>query len=176
VSQARARDPGIVCGTRPTGAGNAITDLPGVRVGHTTLVEGSDIRTGVTAIVPDAFADAGGCPISAAAPSPSGTSWPRWTGAAPGPVAEGAVGAGTGTSALGFKAGIGTSSRLVDRGAAGPPVTIGVLVQANFGGTLTVLGVPVPPDPGSEPDHSQLAVHGGDHHRVPRARQARRAA
>ena len=72
-------------------------------------------------------------------------------GAAPGPVAEGGVGAGTGTGALGFKAGIGTSSRVVDRGADGPPVTIGVLVQANFGGTLTVLGVRVPPEaPGPE--------------------------
>jgi D-aminopeptidase len=68
-------------------------------------------------------------------------------GAAPGPVAEGAVGAGTGTSALGFKAGIGTSSRIVDCGAPARAVTIGALVQANFGGMLTVLGVPIPPEP-----------------------------
>jgi D-aminopeptidase len=39
----------------PPGPLNAITDVPGVRVGHTTLVEGSDIRTGVTAIVPDGW-------------------------------------------------------------------------------------------------------------------------
>lgn len=61
-----------------------------------------------------------------------------------GPVAEGCVGAGTGTTALGFKAGIGTSSRVVPIGAEGVTFTIGVLVQANFSGTLTVLGVPMP--------------------------------
>jgi D-aminopeptidase len=55
-----------------------------------------------------------------------------------GPVAEGCVGAGTGTVALGFKAGVGTASRtpaLADGDCA-----VGVLVQANFGGTLRVLG------------------------------------
>jgi len=62
--------------------------------------------------------------------------------AAGGPVAEGCVGAGTGTGALGFKAGIGTSSRIVNW--ASGPVRLGVLVQANFSGELTVLGVPVP--------------------------------
>ncbi|OCJ07892.1 aminopeptidase [Rhizobium sp. AC44/96] len=46
-----ARDFGIVCGTMPTGPRNAITDVPGVRVGHHTLRAG-DINTGVTAIVP----------------------------------------------------------------------------------------------------------------------------
>jgi D-aminopeptidase len=59
-------------------------------------------------------------------------------GAASGPVEEGAVGAGTGTVALGFKGGIGTASR---RTAAGH--TVGVLVQANFGGQLTIAGAPV---------------------------------
>ncbi len=72
-------------------------------------------------------------------------------GAAAGPVAEGAVGAGTGTGALGYKAGIGTSSRTVSCGAARQPVTVGALVQTNFGGTLTVLGVPVPPEPDTKP-------------------------
>lgn len=57
--------------------------------------------------------------------------------AAGGPVAEGAVGAGTGTVAFGLKGGIGTASRLVE-GA-----TLGVLVQANFGGQLRIDGVPV---------------------------------
>ncbi len=57
-----------------------------------------------------------------------------------GPVAEGCVGAGAGTSALGFKGGIGTSSRVVE----GTAFTVGALVQANFSGTLTVLGRPVP--------------------------------
>ena len=57
--------------------------------------------------------------------------------ASSGPVEEGSVGAGTGTIALGFKGGIGTSSRRVSG------YTIGVLVQTNFGGALTIAGVPV---------------------------------
>jgi D-aminopeptidase len=55
-----------------------------------------------------------------------------------GAVAEGAVGAGTGTVAFGFKGGIGTSSRIAPGG-----YTVGVLVQSNFGGVLTMDGVPV---------------------------------
>ncbi|MFL5582436.1 MAG: P1 family peptidase [Gemmatimonadaceae bacterium] len=62
-------------------------------------------------------------------------------GAAPGPVAEGAVGAGTGTVAFGWKGGIGTSSRVLPRSLGG--YTLGVLVQSNFGGVLQVLGAPV---------------------------------
>jgi D-aminopeptidase len=213
---ARARDLGVVIGGFGTGAGNAITDVPGVGVGHTTLVTGPDIRTGVTAIVPAQVMPAGAqCPAAVVV----GNGYGKFIGstqiaelgvietpvlltatlsvfraadalveymlrvpgyeavrslnpvagetndgylsdirarplryehvaaaldaAVPGTtVAEGAVGAGTGTGALGFKAGIGTSSRVV---AAGPgAVTIGALVQANFSGTLTVLGVPVP--------------------------------
>ncbi len=61
--------------------------------------------------------------------------------AASGPVAEGSVGAGTGTVAFGWKGGIGTSSRRVE--AADSSWTVGVLVQSNFGGDLQVLGVPV---------------------------------
>lgn len=58
-----------------------------------------------------------------------------------GAVAEGAVGAGTGTVAFGLKGGIGTSSRrLPERGGH---YTVGVLVQTNFGGLLTIAGVPV---------------------------------
>ncbi|MEU2611804.1 P1 family peptidase [Micromonospora sp. NPDC007271] len=60
------------------------------------------------------------------------------------PPAEGCVGAGTGTTALGYKAGIGTSSRTVQ--AAGRAVTVGALTQSNFGGVLTALGVPLPVD------------------------------
>ena len=62
-------------------------------------------------------------------------------GAAPGPVEEGSVGAGTGTVAFGWKGGIGTSSRLVPT----TPWTVGVLVQSNFGGAddLLIQGVPV---------------------------------
>ncbi len=218
MSRARARDLGIAVGVLPTGELNAITDVPGVRVGQTTLIEGSDIRTGVTAIVPDRLtgsqtlnaglatgngfgkivgttqvselgvietpvlltgtlstfrvADAlvsymlslpGNEDLSTVNPVVAETNdgflsdmrrrpvteehvLAALRGATAGPVAEGAVGAGTGTSALGFKAGIGTSSRVVDCGASGGPVTIGALVQANFGGTLTVLGVPVLPE------------------------------
>lgn len=58
-----------------------------------------------------------------------------------GPVAEGAVGAGAGTVAFGYKAGIGTSSRKLPASLGG--WTVGVLVQANYGGVLTVAGVPV---------------------------------
>jgi D-aminopeptidase len=58
-----------------------------------------------------------------------------------GPVEEGAVGAGRGTSAFGWKGGIGTSSRVVPASAGG--YTVGVLVQSNFGGVLTINGAPV---------------------------------
>jgi D-aminopeptidase len=223
--RARARDLGIVVGALPTGENNAITDVAGVRVGHTTVIEGSDIRTGVTAIVHDGLTGTRGLSAGLATGNGFGKivgttqvselgvietpvvltgtlctfraadalvsymlSLPgneeletvnpvvaetndgflsdmrrrpvteehvlaALRGASAGPVAEGAVGAGTGTGALGFKAGIGTSSRIVECGPAGQPVTIGVLVQANFGGTLTVLGVPVPPGPG-QADHA----------------------
>jgi D-aminopeptidase len=62
-------------------------------------------------------------------------------GASSGPVEEGSVGAGTGTRAFGWKGGIGTSSRLLPAQYGG--YTVGVLVQTNYGGRLTVLGVPV---------------------------------
>jgi len=58
-----------------------------------------------------------------------------------GPVTEGNVGAGTGTRALGFKGGIGTSSRKLPESRGG--YTVGVLVQSNFGGGLTINGAPV---------------------------------
>ncbi|HXU38722.1 MAG TPA: P1 family peptidase [Blastocatellia bacterium] len=62
-------------------------------------------------------------------------------GAKGGAVEEGAVGAGTGTVAFGFKGGIGTSSRKLPASLGG--YTVGVLVQTNFGGVLTIAGVPV---------------------------------
>jgi len=62
-------------------------------------------------------------------------------GAASGPVEEGAVGAGTGTVAFGWKGGIGTSSRKLPQKQGGH--TVGVLVQSNFGGDLTINGVRV---------------------------------
>ena len=219
----RARDLGIIPGSLPPGEHNAITDVAGVRVGHTTLIKGSDVRTGVTAIVHDRLtgaktlnaglavgngygkivgttqlgelgvietpvvltgtlctfraADAlvsymlslpGNEQLETVNPVVAETNdgflsdlrrrpvteehvLAALRGAAAGPVAEGAVGAGTGTGALGYKAGIGTSSRIVHCGAASGPVTIGALVQTNFSGTLTVLGVRVPPEPGTEP-------------------------
>jgi D-aminopeptidase len=58
--------------------------------------------------------------------------------ASDGPVAEGAVGAGTGTVCFGFKGGIGTASRVTREGH-----TVGVLVQTNFGGDLHILGLPI---------------------------------
>jgi len=57
------------------------------------------------------------------------------------PVEEGAVGAGTGTIAFGFKGGIGTASRRLPAAQGG--FTVGVLVQSNYGGDLMIAGVPV---------------------------------
>jgi D-aminopeptidase len=61
--------------------------------------------------------------------------------AAGGPVEEGAVGAGTGTVAFGWKGGIGTASRQLPQSLGG--YTVGVLVQTNFGGNLIIAGVPI---------------------------------
>jgi D-aminopeptidase len=58
-----------------------------------------------------------------------------------GPVAEGVVGAGTGTVAFGWKGGIGTSSRRLPESLGG--YTVGVLVQSNYGGVLSMDGLPV---------------------------------
>jgi len=58
-----------------------------------------------------------------------------------GPVEEGSAGAGTGTMALGWKGGIGTSSRVLPQSLGG--YTVGALVQTNFGGILTIAGAPV---------------------------------
>ncbi len=63
------------------------------------------------------------------------------TSAMDGAVEEGAVGAGAGTTAFGWKGGIGTSSRVLPAQAGG--YTVGVLVQSNFGGVLTINGAPV---------------------------------
>lgn len=73
-------------------------------------------------------------------------------GAYGGPVSEGAVGAGTGTCALGWKGGIGTASRSVATEAGRH--TLGVLVQTNYGGSLRIDGVPV----GEELGESSEAV------------------
>lgn len=61
--------------------------------------------------------------------------------ASSGPVEEGSVGAGTGTQAFGWKGGIGTSSRVLPESLGG--YTVGVLVQTNYGGIMTINGAPV---------------------------------
>lgn len=211
----RARDLGIVVGPLPTGRHNAITDVPGILVGHTTIDDGADLHTGVTAVVPSQLGP-GRWTLPAAVYTgngygkligstqvdelgvlespivltatlsvfraadallgylmdrrPAGLSFnplvgetndghlsdirrrpvteehvlSAIAGAAGGPPAQGCVGAGTGTTALGYKAGIGTSSRTVRTGDI--PATVGALVQSNFGGVLTALGVPLPAD------------------------------
>lgn len=73
------------------------------------------------------------------------------TSARGGPVAEGSVGAGTGTRAFEWKGGIGTSSRKLPASLGG--YTVGVLVQTNFGGVLQVMGAPV----GKELDKHKFA-------------------
>lgn len=87
-------------------------------------------------------------------------------GAKSGPVEEGSVGAGTGTVAFGFKGGIGTSSRRLPRSLGG--YTVGVLVQTNYGGILSIAGAPVGRElgryylkdelKGSSPDGSVIVV------------------
>ena len=56
----RARELGLELGPYPAGQDNAITDVAGIRVGQVSVIEGDSIRTGVTAIVPDAVDRAGG--------------------------------------------------------------------------------------------------------------------
>ena len=231
----RARDLGIPFEGQP-GPHDAITDVPGVEVGHATLVRGEPggdapvVRTGVTVVHPAGKDATLGLPAGRFALNGTGemtgttfldeigllfgpvaitntlsvgtvrdaiVEWTRdrfadpdvrsaralpvvgetWDGklndvyglhvtkadarraleeAAPGPVAEGSVGGGTGMTAYEFKAGIGTASRVV----ATPfgEYTLGVLVQANYGKRhqLRVAGLPVGRDM-AEP----LPPHGG---------------
>ena len=210
----RARDFGIEPGILTPGKWNAITDVEGVSVGHTTLIVGDSIRTGVTVVMPhqgnvfqqkvpaavyvgNGFGKAIGftqivelgnieTPIALTNTLNSwivGNALADYTLSQPdnenvrsvnvvvgetndgwlndirgrhvqsthvleaiknaktGSVAEGNVGAGTGTRALGFKGGIGTSSRVLPINKGG--YTVGVLVQTNFGGILTINGAPV---------------------------------
>ena len=92
--------------------------------------------------------------------------WAAIESAVPGPVAEGTVGAGTGTTCFGWKGGIGTASRVVLPEAGG--YTVGALVQSNFGRPqdLIVCGVPVgeqvrPPAVTAEPAGSLPPTDGG---------------
>jgi len=77
-----------------------------------------------------------------------------------GPVVEGAVGAGAGTVAFGFKGGIGTSSRVTPAAQGG--YTVGVLVQSNFGGVLQVLGAPVGKELGRYAFRNEMERESGD--------------
>ena len=210
----RAREAGVIVGILPTGPRNMISDVGGVMVGHTSVIRGEDVRTGVTAILPhggnlfrekvpgavfigNAFGKLAGSTqvnelgeIETPIMLTSTLNVPRVADAVidymlalpgneavqsinplvgetndaylndirgrhvgredvfsaiknarAGPVGEGAVGAGTGTVAFGFKGGIGTSSRKLPDSLGG--YTIGVLVQTNFGGILTINGAPV---------------------------------
>jgi len=82
-----------------------------------------------------------------------------------GPVEEGSVGAGRGTRAFGWKGGIGTSSRVLPESLGG--FTVGVLVQSNFGGILTMAGAPVGQELGRYSFRD--AVEGGARDREPEA-------
>ncbi len=74
--------------------------------------------------------------------------------AKPGPVEEGVAGAGSGTVAFGFKGGIGTSSRRLPANLGG--YTVGVLVQTNFGGILSIAGAPIGQELGRYYLHDEL--------------------
>jgi len=210
----RARDIGIEVGVLKPGKWNAITDVLGVKVGHTTVIKGDSVRTGITAVLPhegnlfqnkvpaavfvgngfgkllgstqieelgnietpilltntlnvpkvaDALIDymlglAGNENVSSVNPLVGETN-DGWLNDIRGRhvskedvfqaiksarsriVEEGCVGAGTGTICLGFKGGIGTSSRILPKSMGG--YTIGVLVQSNYGGILEINGAPV---------------------------------
>ncbi len=211
--RARARELGIHIGTLPTGKHNAITDVPGVKVGHVTLNEGDSIRTGVTAILPHdniwkvrLFGAAHTIHGNGEATGIARINQAGWIEspilltntlsvgtvhdgvvryivkrypddnivlpivaecydgglndisglhvkpehaieaiekAKSGPVAEGCVGGGTGMRCYGFKAGIGTASRVLPLNRGGWKV--GVLVNSNGGRQhqLRIDGVPV---------------------------------
>lgn len=208
----RVREFGLKIGVLEPGPLNSITDVPGVRVGQVTLIEGDRIRTGVTAILPhpgnifqekvpagiyvaNGFGKLTGytqvdelgtletpiiltntlsVPEAAAAVIEYILSLPGneqvssvnpvvgetndgWLNdiraravkkehvleairsAREGPVEEGSVGAGAGTTCFSFKGGIGTSSRKLPPERGG--WTVGVLVQTNFGGVLQIKGL-----------------------------------
>ena len=210
----RARDLGLTIGIFNTGDYNAITDVPGVQVGQTTVAEGSRVRTGVTAILPhkgnlyssrvpaaihvgNGFGKLLGvtqvkelgeietpilltCTLCVWNAADAMVEWllgqdemenvrsinpvvgetndgrlndirsrpieahhvvAALESATNGPVTEGAVGAGAGTVAFGWKGGIGTSSRVLPESLGG--YNLGVLVQSNFGGILQIGGAPV---------------------------------
>lgn len=232
-AQLRARAMGVAPGIFPTGVHNAITDVPGVRVGQVTLLQGDSVRTGITAILPHGgnlflerppaavhvgngfgkllgstkvnelgelespilltctlcvwraadglvawmlaqpgmervrsvnplVAETNDGALNAIRSRPVTAEAVRQAveGAVTGPVAEGSVGAGTGTSAFGWKGGIGTSSRRLPARLGG--WQIGVLVQSNFGGVLQVLGAPVGRELGRYAFRADVEAERGD--------------
>ena len=228
----RARDIGLVPGVLPTGSLNAITDVPGVKVGQITIWEGDEVRTGVTTILPhnenlfqekvpaaihlgNAFGkligytqirelgfiespivltntlsvwEAANAIVTYLMTLPGNEdvrSFNPIVGetndgylndirsrhvkeahvlesiekAKDGPVQEGVVGAGTGTSAFGWKGGIGTSSRRLPENLGG--YTVGALVQSNYGGVLQMDGLPVGEELGRYYLHDAVSREGG---------------
>jgi len=228
----RCADLGLKVGVLPTGPLDAVTDVAGVEVGHTTIIRGDDLHTGVTAILPhpgnlyrekvpgavfvgNGFGKLAGSTqvdeigdIETPILLTSTTSVPRVAdalisymlalpgnedvlsinpvvgetndgylsdirgreitpedvfaainNAKSGPVEEGAVGAGTGTVVFGFKGGIGTSSRRLPPKLGG--YTVGVLVQTNYGGVLTIAGAPVGRELGQYYLREELQQAGG---------------
>ena len=228
----RASDLGLKVGILPTGPLNAITDVAGVKVGHTTIISGDNIRTGVTAVLPHSgnlyrekvpgaifvgngfgkltgstqvdemgeietpilltntvsvprVADAvttyiltlpGNDDVLSVNPVIGETNdgylndirerritpddvFAAIKRAKAGPVEEGNVGAGTGTVAFGWKGGIGTSSRKLPQNLGG--YSVGVLVQTNFGGVLSIAGAPVGQELGRYYLHNELQQDSG---------------
>jgi D-aminopeptidase len=83
----RARDLGIEIGAGKPGRWNAITDVAGVRVGVTTLIEGEDVRTGVTVIVPPELPLFAGCHRLNGNGELTGLEWVRESGLLTSPIA-----------------------------------------------------------------------------------------
>jgi D-aminopeptidase len=228
----RASDLGLKVGILPTGSLNAITDVAGVEVGHTTIIHGDNVRTGVTAVLPHSgnlyrdkvpggifvgngfgkltgstqvdemgeietpivLTNTASVPRAADAVTTYSLSLPGNENvlsvnpvigetndgylndirarnitsddvlaaikkAKTGPAEEGNVGAGTGTVAFGWKGGIGSSSRKLPQKIGG--YTIGVLVQTNFGGVLSIAGAPVGQELGQYYLHDELQEANG---------------
>ncbi len=140
----RIRDLGVRPGILPVGKWNAITDVAGVRLTNTLSV-----GTAVEAVVAWTLEQPGNEEVRSVNAVVGETNDGRLNdirarrvsakevraaiaSARTGPLAEGSVGAGTGTVALGWKGGIGTSSRVLPAKLGG--YTLGALVQSNFGG------------------------------------------
>src|ERR671919_662295 len=159
----RLRELGYAVGRFAPAERNALVDVPGVLVGHRTLADGERLRTGVTAILPhgdNLYIEKvlGACHVVNGYGKAAGLSQLDELGTVEspilltstlsvGPVREGGVGAGTGTTCFGYKAGIGGASR-----RTGSHV-LGCLVCSNYGSRrdLHLLVGPVSPGEGEAP-------------------------